>query len=79
MQAQLRRVAAEALPAEQAKTYFVSVTETEVEHGLLRNENVSRQVVVVERHLEGVETEKHINRKLIDVSGSQEVDTEAQR
>ena len=79
MQAQLRRVAAEALTHEQAKKYFVSVTETEVEHGLLRNENVSRQVVVVERHLEGVETEKHINRKLIDVSGGQEVDTEAQR
>ena len=68
MQAQLRRVAMETLPAEEAQKYFVSVTETEVEHGLLRNEDAGRQVVLVERHLVGVETEKHVNRRLIDVS-----------
>ncbi|CAD5112670.1 DgyrCDS1892 [Dimorphilus gyrociliatus] len=49
------------------RKYFISVTENEIEQGVLKNQRVNDKVVVVLRHLHQIEGDRHIHRHLIDI------------
>ena len=63
-QEQLKKATKEALGEEIAEKYFVSVTETEIKHGLNKEYN---RAVVMERLLGNVRQQRHLHRHVIDM------------
>ena len=63
-QEQLKKAAKEALGEELAEKYFVSITETEIKHGLSKEYN---RAVVMEGLLGNVRQQRHLHRHVIDM------------
>ena len=63
-QEQLKKAAKDALGEELAEKYFVSITETEIKHGLNKEYN---RTVVMERLLGNVRQQRHLHRHVIDM------------
>jgi phosphoribosylformylglycinamidine (FGAM) synthase PurS component len=78
IQKQLQLAASKCLDEKDAQKYFISVTEKEIQRGILDNPIKESQTVCVTRDLGDVQNPSHIHRHIIDTSGEGVVDQEAQ-
>ena len=60
----LKKAAKDALGEELAEKYFVSITETEINHGLNKEH---KRVVIMKRLLGNVRQQRHLHRHMIDM------------
>ena len=65
------------IPKEERNKYVVSITEDELSNGIMLNESRDEQSLLLVRHLEHIQDERHRHRHVIDMADGKGVDQEA--
>lgn len=78
IQEKLQKAATKCLSQEDSQKYFVSVTEKEIQHGILENPAKESQSFCISRDLGGITNPGHIHRHMIDTTKTGLIDRKAQ-